>query len=679
MVQPAGCQTCGAPVASDRCCQPRLLRAVLEWDSVFGEGEGAEAAPDPEPPFQVGAYLVLEKIDTGGMGVVYLACNAHAPEQRVALKMMRNVLASEAALRLFGREILATVLAEHPNIVRVFHVGEYSGRLYYTMQLCDSSLARRMEDFRDPRAAVTLMEVVARAVQYAHDRGVLHLDLKPANILLDRDRRPHIADFGLARVLGAPVSGVSESGDAPELGARGGRSAPPTPLGVGGTPPYMAPEQMHGDVTTASDIHSLGVILCELLTGSADPLSRDAAVRRLERDLAAICRACVRADRKQRYRSARELANDLARWSRGEPVSVGPKLSWRRVWHLAVRQKLTAALLAFAAFLGAAFGASTQHLQAKAIETVQRANSFGALHLAGNVRRELHDYASALERLSGEPELVALVQGPTRSHVPMLERHLQGVFDSIGVYRLDGVRNARWPSVAPGRVVNLHFGWRDYFIGADTAGRMGRRSAYVARCILSEGDGRHKLVMSAPLFDGDRYVGVVMATIDTASTLNLLDMKSIDPEGPTGTLIGLKDRSRAGTHPLDYMVIVHEGLDEGQTADVDHALGARLFHAWAAPAGAGEQLHPTERPALRDADYRDPVPGFEDRWLAGFAQVGRTGLGVVVRTRYRDAVRASDEMIAQMAWWMLALAGGSIALVGVARATRRLGASSVPR
>jgi hypothetical protein len=654
------CPGCGSRVEAERDCPACLLRsALLE-----------EPALDPEPPFDVDDYRVLSKIDTGGMGVVYLACSRHAEQQLVALKMIRTVLASEAALELFGREIHATVLAAHPSNVPLYHVGEYHGRLYYTMRLFDSSLARRMADFQEPRAAARLIETVARAVQYAHERGVLHRDLKPANLLLDREGRPHVADFGLARLLDASA-GVEPSNPVLRYALATGS------LGAGaGTPPYMAPEQAPGQITTASDIYSLGVILQELLTfPDGDTLDKASLRRRAGRELAAVCLKCTRDEPTERYRSARDLADDLARWLRHEPVSAGPPISWRRFFHLAGRQQMIAALLGLVAVLYVAIGASIQIVKGKIVRATQTANSFAAQQMAGNMLRVVGGYSAMLEDLSRDPTLIELVQGPPTREAPALQRHLEGIFDSIGVYRVDGRRNARWPTVAPGRVVDLDFGWRDYFMQSDRAGRAGRHGPYIARGILSEGDGKNKLVFSTPLYEGDRYVGVVMATIDSAATLPSLRPDDRRAGGPRGTLVGVKDRTRASPAlPREYMVLVHEGLADGETADIDRALSARLLDAWGDPLGPGEQLR-RESEAVLDVDYRDPVPGFEGRWLAGIAQVGRTGLAVVVRTPYAVAVRACDEMLQQMAALMLALAAGLVAAAGLIASLRRLRAA----
>jgi serine/threonine protein kinase len=664
---------CEHAASGDARCDRCLLRAALE------DEEPTSSEPEPrltstesqdfEPPFDVDDYRVLAKIDTGGMGVVYRARNEHAEFHR-ALKMMRNVFASELALRLIRSEIALMERAAHPNIVLPLHAGRYKDRLYYTMKLCDGSLAQRMDEYHMPCAAARLIEIVARAVYYAHEHGVLHLDLKPANILFE-GREPRIADFGLARILSAPAVGTA--------GASTGSVGR-----LGGTRPYMAPEQDAGVAAWANDIYSLGVILIELLTGSREPLSASRSElvatlkRRSDRDLAEICLKSIAEDSRQRYRTAVELAEDLRRWREHEPVSVGKTICWRRVRYVATRQRWVAAALAILALLGAALATSIQHLQSRTIDAVQVANAFTAQQMSGNVLREIDDYATALQRLSEDAKLVALVQGPPRWHTPALEHYLQGIFDSIGVYRLDGHRNARWPSVPPERYVSVDFSWRDYFLGASAAGRAGRRAAYVARCILSEGDGRNKIVLAAPLFDGDRHVGVVMATIDTAATLPALDMKNRDGEGPTGTLIGLKDRSRGSSYPNEYMVLVHEGLSDGEAADLDRQLALRLLDAWGEPLGAGEQLMHRDGDAIREADYRDPVPGFEDRWLAALAPVGRTGLAVVVRTRYRDAVRASDEMIALMAWWMLGLGGGAVLILAGIRTSRMLRRSDAP-
>jgi predicted Ser/Thr protein kinase len=276
-------------------------------------------------PTAVPGYQVVGVLGRGGMGVVYKAVQVGL-NRPVALKMiLTGQWASPAEVQRFRLEAEAVALLDHPHIVPVYEVGERDGLHYFSMKLVEGgSLAEHLPRLaRDPRAAVRLLAAVARAVQYAHQRGVIHRDLKPANVLLDADDRPYVTDFGLAkRAGGSDLTGTGT---------------------VVGTPCYMAPEQAAGrkDLTTAVDVYALGAILYEALTGrppfrGETPLDtlRQVLEQEPERPrsvhaaadagLEAVCLKCLAKDPAQRYASAADLAADLEHWLRGEPLSVRP-------------------------------------------------------------------------------------------------------------------------------------------------------------------------------------------------------------------------------------------------------------------------------------------------------------------------------------------------------------------
>jgi serine/threonine-protein kinase len=207
----------------------------------------------PPPPRSFGDYTVLGAVGQGGMGVVWKA-RQKRPDRLVALKMFRAAdLASPTDVQRFRNEAEVIAQLDHPHILPVYEVGEYDGVQFFSMKLAEGgSLADHLDRFRaEPRAAAGLLATVARAVHYAHQRGVLHRDLKPSNILLDAQGEPHVSDFGLAKRVDVD-SDLTQSG-----------------LLVG-TPSYMAPEQASctkGAVTTATDVYGLGTVLYALLTG----------------------------------------------------------------------------------------------------------------------------------------------------------------------------------------------------------------------------------------------------------------------------------------------------------------------------------------------------------------------------------------------------------------------------
>ncbi len=325
--------------------QERLHR-MAGWfrDAGVSTPDLDDARPTPPPPQTieagriVGDYEILGILGWGGMGIVYEA-RQRSLGRRVALKMLRSgPAATPKDLIRFRREAQTIARLSHPHIVPVHEVGDHEGHLYFSMERVDGgSLASRLTDYLDDlRATAELMAKVARAIQHAHDQGVLHRDLKPSNVLVDGRGEPRVVDFGLAMLVSRGDDALTSTGEAP------------------GTPSYMAPEQVVGRhaITTATDIHGMGTILYVLLTGRP-PFRGGTALEKLEqvrdvlpesprsvrrsipRDLETICLKCLQKAPKDRYATAAEMADDLDRWRQGRPIRArrtGPiGRSWRLI------------------------------------------------------------------------------------------------------------------------------------------------------------------------------------------------------------------------------------------------------------------------------------------------------------------------------------------------------------
>jgi WD40 repeat protein len=339
------------------------LQQALAPDTALHEAPTLSPSPTPSamPLTKIryfGDYELLDEIAHGGMGVVYRARQVSL-NRIVALKMiLAGQLASPEDVARFHREAEAAANLDHPNIVPIYEVGEHEGQHYFSMKLVEGgSLAERVASGEgrgaskeDQKKAAELVATIARAVHHAHQRGILHRDLKPANILMDGQGRPNVTDFGLARrVEGDP--GHTRIGS------------------ILGTPSYMPPEQARSEkvLTTGVDIYSLGAILYELLTGrppfraetpldtimqvlDSEPQHPRLLNPRIDPDLETICLKCLEKEPAKRFGSAEALAEDLERWSRGEPIEARrSNLAERCVkW---VRRRPTIAALSAACFV----------------------------------------------------------------------------------------------------------------------------------------------------------------------------------------------------------------------------------------------------------------------------------------------------------------------------------------
>lgn len=309
-----------------------------------------ESPLDPTSPRQFGDYELLEEIARGGMGVVYRARQISL-NRLVAVKMiLAGQIAGRDSLKMFRREARAAANLHHPNIVPVFEIGEHDLQDYFTMRFVPGGrtiagwAATQRGHWRLIAAAAAK---AARAVAHAHAHGILHRDLKPSNILWDDEAGPQVTDFGLAKLLDEADASHTQTHHAL------------------GSPAYMAPEQTGGrtsEITTATDVYGLGAVLYELISGRP-PFSGTSTLETIRRaaeempaplseapqELETVCLKCLAKAQEDRYASAAALADDLERFSRGEPVSAVPLTPAQAVWRWARRRPQIATLIALAA------------------------------------------------------------------------------------------------------------------------------------------------------------------------------------------------------------------------------------------------------------------------------------------------------------------------------------------
>jgi serine/threonine-protein kinase len=402
------CPVCGAASTSDQ-----APHRAETWDGIRDE---LPPAPNPvrgppgplgatgesaAPPPTIAGYEILEEVGRGGMGVVYRA-GQRGLSRTVALKViLAGAHAGPHERARFRTEAEAVARLQHPHIVQIHELGEQAGCPYLALEYVDGvSLAQQLGGTpQPPRAAAQLVETLARAVHHAHERGVVHRDLTPANVLLTSDGTPKITDFGLAKLVLGGGAGQTQTG------------------AVMGTPSYMAPEQAAGrskEIGPAVDIYALGAILYELLTGRPpfkaassletvqqvlldEPVPPVRLQPRLPRDLETICLKCLQKGPRQRYASALALADDLRRFLGGEPIQARPVSPLGRLARWCRRHPKEAGLAAAlaVALLSGLAGVTWQWRQAEQRRNEAEKN----YHLA---RRVVSDYFASL---SGDPLL----------------------------------------------------------------------------------------------------------------------------------------------------------------------------------------------------------------------------------------------------------------------------------
>jgi serine/threonine protein kinase/WD40 repeat protein len=378
------------------------LPAPQERTPPEGESEGVSRAL---ARVDIPGYESIHELGRGGMGVVYWAWQSSL-SRPVALKMiLAGAHAGAEVLARFRTEAEAVARLHHPNIVQIYDVGWHGPCPYMALEYVNGgSLARRLRGTPLPaRETAGIVENLARAIHYAHERGVVHRDLAPANVLLTADGVPKITDFGLAKLLIGAGPTLTHTTD------------------ILGTPNYMAPEQAAGKaglIGPATDVYALGAILYQMLTGrppfkaetlhealrqveSVEPISPKRLQPNLPGDLATITLKCLEKAPAKRYVSAQAFGEDLGRFLAGEPIRARPVSQAERLWRWCRRNPVVAALLTTVLLLLLTLTVSTLVKNAQ-LSAALRASQEANRDATARLWESLRDRARAL-RMSRAP------------------------------------------------------------------------------------------------------------------------------------------------------------------------------------------------------------------------------------------------------------------------------------
>src|SRR5215471_17747931 len=422
------CETCGLSLDFDMpsgFCPACLLTTALEPADVSSAGS------------RIDDYELLNEIARGGMGIVYRA-KQRTPARIVALKMILPAhLNTLGAVHRFRAEAEAAASLDHEGILPIYAVGEADGAPFYSMKFAEGgALSAKIDNYRDkPRVAAALIAKLSRSVAFAHEKGILHRDLKPGNVLFDSADKPYVSDFGLAKWLQRECD-LTQT------------------LAILGTPYYMAPEQATDSrgVTAAADVYSLGAILYHLLAGRPpiwgetpmEVLHRAAAEKpksprltntRFSRDLETICLKCLEKEPAGRYVSAGALADDLERFCAGHTIQARPAGLANRAWRWSRRNPVLAGLIGVSLALLAALGVVVwksefiPHPVANGVAVLPFENLSGnpdTAYFANGIQEEI------LTRLAGIKDLKVISRSSTQKYQSK-PRNLREIAKQLGV------------------------------------------------------------------------------------------------------------------------------------------------------------------------------------------------------------------------------------------------------
>ena len=528
---------------------------------------GCAARPHaPELPERIGPYPIVRAIGSGGMGSVY-AGQQHCPAREVAIKVISDGVFADDALRekfLREREIAGSF--EHPNIIRVYEAGEDADRQpYYVMELAQRGTLRDFlqQESLSLRDAVRLTVEVALAVDHAHERGVLHRDLKPDNILIGADRRPRVTDFGVARAL---ADEAAETLDASTFV---------------GSYPYMAPEQsgycdpargLHARARgRAADVYSLGAIMYELVRGappypvrsrpalfaafaSGAPPALHGWARGADYDLEAVILKALSHDPAARYATAAAFAEDLRRTLAGRaPLARLPR--WHKrfisaIWHHAMW--LGISLAAFSISAAAVLTAEQRSQTTSHRQALQSASTLGLIFVhAASVARQL-----AEDPLSATTLAHAAQATPVPREEAWLARIGRDKLINTAFLITSGGRAVAHYPVEREAYYQLDFSDRLYLRGTRLGPQGFELGAFVSPLFYSRArDAVHKLAFSTPVYsEQGLLLGAAVVTVRLDTLLDATD--------PAVTLIAPHERATGGDGPQEELVRVARRLSE---------------------------------------------------------------------------------------------------------------------
>jgi serine/threonine-protein kinase len=668
---------------------PRCLFLAGGFENADTPPAERRAERSSDDPKRIGQYDILEPLGEGGMARV-LRARQHGSDHDVALRILRREwIGCEDAVERFRVAVEIAGRLEHPNLIRIYdRSGLYEDRPYYTMQLAaGGTLAdeRNRRRFRDAPRAAKLMIRIAHAVQFAHEHGVLHRDLKPDNILLDLSDRPYVTDFMAKRI------------------DRHAQLRPPkNPSAIVGAPRYMAPEHAAGEgATTAGDVYGLGAIFYELLTGhppidvgslqEARERHQTAVIRRpskqvpgLSRELEAVCMSALHKDPSHRP-SAAVFAQSLERVLRDEAPLHPPTprhrrlLLWQRRHPLLAISAVLGTLALLAADVAMFTGALSQRDELR--NAVLRGDATLASAQAQIVFSALEKYGQYTVRGAADPGIQQLllsqelVQDPPLALRDLQERAAFGP-DSVFLLNREGVLVARGLSISEA-FVGKNYAFRDYFKCAKALLRTSKVSC-ISPPYRSEVHNSVQFAFSAPVYDAaGNWLGVLVMSKNGTRTIADVDIDDLNGSGQTTAVFGARGAERSRPGDATHMIAVfHRGLRGNEERALSPSLARRLLREFKLRNDGGHFLLVDARP-IEDVDYRDPLADPRERWLAALAPIGRTGYVVAVATPYQRALEPSQRLIDLLTLYGGLLNLGFLVIAAIAVWTSLRGTSSL--